>query len=261
MTGLSQSIIANDHPPPIQVRYFYASQLALDDPLAPVPMPSSTSASTRFPPRPLSEHDSVAVDSVWRELRTSLKKYYQDLEKQVKQRAKESTPQSSPNLRPRHGSRPNGTPQDRPASKRSSQVLDETIKDPSPRDVPPSPRRATMSSAEGRHVAYADHMDSSQISRPASLVESNFDIGGSSQGTTGTPFVRAPTRSKAAGSRRGGRESSGTSTPESRRPSTTRQRSMTADSAKALDVPRSAPTARVPVGASRLHQVTLPNFQ
>lgn len=255
--GLARSLIANERPPPVRVRYFYASQLALDDPLSPVPLPTPTPA--RLPPRPLSEQDSAAVDKAWNELRWNIKKYQEELEKRTRRNVKESTPQSSPSLRPRGSNRVVLSPRDRSAaSKRSSQVIDELTHDSSPKEIQPSPRRATIATSEGRHVAYTDDEEHPQSARASTVIETNFDIGESNQGTTGTPFVRAPSRTKPSASRRAGRESTDPPTPDSRRSSLTRHGSTTGDPTKGL---RAAPSAKVPVGASRLHQVALPNLQ
>ena len=259
-SGLARLFVANEHPPKITIRYFYVSQLDLDDTLSPTPIPSSTT-TPRLPPRPLSEHDSTAVDKAWNELRGNIRKYHEDMEKRIQRKTKEPTPQSSPSLPALGASRPMGISRDRSTSKRSSRILDDVTQESSPKDWQPSPRRATMSNADGRHVIYAEESDHSQSLRSNSAIETSFDIGESSQGTTGTPFVRAPTRRKRTGSLRGGRESSGPGTPESGRPTARRQLSLTSGSAKGSRIAPSLPVAKVPVGASRLHQVALPSFK
>lgn len=56
--------------PPIRAQFFYSSPLPIDDPLSPVPPPSSKSAasSSRVPPRPFSVADNKALDEAWRQL-------------------------------------------------------------------------------------------------------------------------------------------------------------------------------------------------
>ena len=54
-------------PPKITAQFFYCSPLHIDDPLAAVPPPSSSTAtkSSRVPPRPFSVHDNLALDQAW----------------------------------------------------------------------------------------------------------------------------------------------------------------------------------------------------
>lgn len=59
--------VASTDPPPISVQYFYCSSLPIDDPLAPVPPPSSnpTNKSAKLSPRPFSVHDNIALEERW----------------------------------------------------------------------------------------------------------------------------------------------------------------------------------------------------
>ena len=53
-------------PPPIKAHYFYCSSLPIDDPLLPVPPPTTSSTrSARIPPRPFSVHDNRALEEAW----------------------------------------------------------------------------------------------------------------------------------------------------------------------------------------------------
>ena len=62
--------VATTDPPKINVQYFYCSDLPIDDPLSPVPPPSSNPAnkSPRVPPRPFSVHDNIALENAWEKL-------------------------------------------------------------------------------------------------------------------------------------------------------------------------------------------------
>ncbi len=62
--------MASVGPPKINAQYFYCSALPIDDPLSPVPPPSSTPAnrSPKVPPRPFSVHDNKALDEAWLKL-------------------------------------------------------------------------------------------------------------------------------------------------------------------------------------------------
>ena len=59
--------VASTDAPKISVQYFYCSTLTIDDPLSPVPPPSSNSANKSFnlPPRPFSVHDNIALEGAW----------------------------------------------------------------------------------------------------------------------------------------------------------------------------------------------------
>src|ERR1700749_3492823 len=61
---------ASDPPPPLAVRYFYTSPLAIDDPLSPLPpLSNSSSSSYKVPPRPFSVFDNGALDQAWLDVR------------------------------------------------------------------------------------------------------------------------------------------------------------------------------------------------
>lgn len=63
------SEISNDAPT-IRAHFFYSSDLPIDDPLSPIPPPSSGSAigPPRVPPRPFSIHDNTALEEAWQAL-------------------------------------------------------------------------------------------------------------------------------------------------------------------------------------------------
>ncbi|KAI5796594.1 DDHD domain protein [Geopyxis carbonaria] len=52
-------------PPPLHAYWFYTSSLAIDDPLSPLPIATST---VKQPPRPFSRYDSTALESSYTEL-------------------------------------------------------------------------------------------------------------------------------------------------------------------------------------------------
>ena len=62
--------VASTDPPKISAQYFYCSALPIDDPLSPVPPPSSNPAnnSSKVPPRPFSVHDNIALEDAWLKL-------------------------------------------------------------------------------------------------------------------------------------------------------------------------------------------------
>ena len=62
--------VASTDAPKISAQYFYCSALPIDDPLSPVPPPSSNPAnkSSKVPPRPFSVHDNIALEQAWLKL-------------------------------------------------------------------------------------------------------------------------------------------------------------------------------------------------
>ena len=60
--------VASGDAPKINAQFFYCSTLTIDDPLSPVPPPSSNPAnkSSNLPPRPFSVHDNIALEEAWR---------------------------------------------------------------------------------------------------------------------------------------------------------------------------------------------------
>jgi hypothetical protein len=64
------SLYALSTPPEIRSHFFYVSSLPIDDPLAPLPPPTSGQASEdeRLPPKPFSARDNLALEKAWREL-------------------------------------------------------------------------------------------------------------------------------------------------------------------------------------------------
>ena len=261
--GLASSYFANERPPPIRIRYFYASQLALDDPLSPVPAPATATAANRTPPIPLSQLDSDAIEKAWIELRSKFKSYEEELVKQEKQRLKDVTPpQSSPALRASRTSRADSFSRDRSGSKRSSRVFEDVRRDAPVSASPGSGRRGTLSSSEGRHIAYLDELDSANTSKTGINVEASFDIGESTQGTTGTPFVRVPKRTRTSNPYKGSKSDASPSTPtsDSRRTSIA-QPASAAESVFGATARLTPPSAQIPVGISRLHEVKLPSLQ
>lgn len=63
----------SDAPPKIRAQFFYASALPIDDPLSPLPPPSTSSSSTpsKVPPRPFSVRDNAALEEAWQGLQLS----------------------------------------------------------------------------------------------------------------------------------------------------------------------------------------------
>ncbi|KAJ5159814.1 uncharacterized protein N7482_006818 [Penicillium canariense] len=64
------SLFSLSTPPDIRSQFFYVSSLPIDDPLAPLPPPTSGQASgnERAPPKPFSARDNLALEEAWRKL-------------------------------------------------------------------------------------------------------------------------------------------------------------------------------------------------
>ncbi|KAH7114360.1 DDHD domain-containing protein [Dendryphion nanum] len=222
--------------PAIPVRYFYTSPLAIDDPLSPLP-PLSSSTSTRIhPPRPFSEYDNEAINNTWLELRKKILRHNEELAE--KRRSVEGPPTPMNMARGR----------DIPSTRSSSRGQ-------FARSVEASPRDHTRSGSRPRGMMVSSSLraldpENASPKEPA---------------TTGTPFIRAPSRGNITQARKVA------PTDVRRRPEPLEVDSYTWDeemepaltSGKAKDPirrpskPKSGPTARVPVGVSRLHHVAL----
>ncbi|SLM40223.1 ddhd domain protein [Lasallia pustulata] len=55
-------------PPKITARFFYSSALPIDDPLSPLPPPSSNPTPSKVAPLPFSHHDNAALEEAWQSL-------------------------------------------------------------------------------------------------------------------------------------------------------------------------------------------------
>lgn len=67
-------------PPKIRAQFFYSSALPIDDPLSPVPPPSSTSTAgpSKVPPQPFSVRDNNALEVAWQIIQKSMLKIQEE---------------------------------------------------------------------------------------------------------------------------------------------------------------------------------------
>lgn len=66
---MRRASVASYDPPKVRAQFFYNSALPIDDPLSPVPLPSSNSIGpSKFPPRPFSVFDNTALEETWQSL-------------------------------------------------------------------------------------------------------------------------------------------------------------------------------------------------
>jgi hypothetical protein len=246
---------STEAPPEIAVRYFYTSPLAIDDPLSPIPPPvTGSAAGKKQPPRPFSEYDNDAINESWLELRKKILKHNEELgEKDAHGRGTPTNPAVA-RLKRKRGS--------------SSVSADE-------------------SAVQGREIPGAGSATSGQYSRSAELAERRRPgSSGGSHGptlsgslkaldtghispleppTTGTPFIRAPSRgniSKAwqppaaeSSSRPMVHEHDSYKWDDDMEPALSGNKDK--GPAKKVSKPKEGPSAKVPVGVSRLHQVVM----
>jgi hypothetical protein len=268
MAGLNKYVRntqhASDPPPPVAVRYFYTSPLAIDDPLSPLPPPlSGSSTSYKVPPRPFSVYDNATLDKEWLDIRRKTLKAGNE-----RQRARSSASNSIIQDAKRGGVTNTSVAE---AKRRSLVGSVGTGNAPaSPRNRPmarmPSNELISMS-AKGRSV----ESKGSDDSRPGSfrLDPADSSVGIDTSTVTGNPFIRAPSRSNLGSSSR--------SRSTSLRPGAQKLDSynwgddeyLASDTVPREDVkapepvaPKPVgPSAKVPVGVSRLHTVAIPELQ
>ncbi|KAM0717184.1 hypothetical protein Q7P37_007036 [Cladosporium fusiforme] len=226
-------------PPPVNARFFYSSPIPIDDPLSPLPPPANASSvPLRLPPKPFSEYDNTALEKAWLNLRKNILKYEEQRGEKGGQESEDRTRRGSQDAREgKKASVPKPTtPQSRVARTSLSQV--DTLTD----DDRPGP------------VAFDGP---SSLSEPSSLPD-----------TTGTPFIRAPSRKDLThapihdGSPNG-KERVG-------RPRIHQHDTYSWDDATHLAEHSPPPPVRkqekgpmdkVAVGVSRLHQVSMPDLK
>ena len=249
--GLSSAVIAKEQqPPPLRVRYFHVSSFDIDDPLCPVP---AIATAAKFP-RPFSEHDSHAIDAAWQHLIRKARKNTVILNSKTLSKSRTREVQIATGYQSQDKSR---LLRDISTSRRNSQNVDELAEANSSQRR--SPRRSTIAGASEIHSPRDGEEQLSRSYRSGSGVESHFDIGESTQGTTGTPFVRAPPRTRLSAVAAGGDDDLEATDPDSRRQSRTRSDSLSKMSIKNEDA--DPPSSKVPTGTMRLHEIVLPQLQ
>jgi hypothetical protein len=228
-------------PPPVNARFFYTSPVPIDDPLSPLPPPANaTNVPVRLPPKPFSYHDNAALERAWLELRKKILKYQEQRGEKSAHKAEERARKSSQDSR--EGKRPSvgkpATPRARFPRTSLSQM-----------DTPPDVD--TDSDAfEGP----------SSVPEVAQLAENT---------TTGTPFIRAPSRKKLHDI--AVHDGSPTKVDHPGRPRIRQHDTYQWDDPTHLLERSPAPPTerkeetgpidRVAVGASRLHQVAMPDLK
>ncbi|KAF1956312.1 DDHD domain-containing protein [Byssothecium circinans] len=248
-------------PSTINARYFYTSPLAIDDPLSPLPPPvTGSSTARRQPPRPFSEYDNDAINTTWLELRKKILKHNEELGEKRRSMDSPGTP-TNPALA-------------RLKRKRGGSVSGEDSKGFSAaRDIPPS--RSTSRGQFSRSVEEGRPGSSGGakgVTLTGSLRAMTLDPAESSSPllgptTTGTPFIRAPSRGNTSAQQR--QTTTSRDTQSRPAPHELDSYKWDDDTEPALSglkekgpmrrppKPRKGPSAKVPVGVSRLHHVVM----
>lgn len=237
--------------PPIPVRFFYTSPLAIDDPLSPLPPPLTSSAgSSREPPRPFSVYDNQQLETEWLDLRKKLLKHN---EEQSSEKAQQDR------SRPSSGSVRNTPDLSAADARKRGYTL------PEARDI--TNKKGQSSRAYGSY-SYDERVrdeDKDKQNRGAlsgslrTLDPADLEVVLDQGATTGTPFVRAPSRRNIAPrplihahtDSYDWAEDEGLTMPSPRNPKRDSK----------LEPKRTGPSAKVPVGVSRLHEVVMPDLQ
>lgn len=239
-------------PPTIPVRYFYTSPLAIDDPLSPVP-PPPTAASTakRVPPRPFSEYDNAAIQESWHTLRKKILKHNEEFgEKDGTGRGTPTNPAVERLKRKRGGSAS--------SVESSTQGRDIPGRDSANREYSKSAEMADRKrpgSSGGSHGHFASGSLKPYDFGPISPLE---------PATTGTPFIRAPSRGNLTKSWRPA-AAEGSHRPaihevDSYKWDDDMEPALSSAKDKGPAKPsksKPGPCAKVPVGVSRLHHVVM----
>lgn len=263
-----RQVLHHSEPPPlIEARFFYTSPLAIDDPLSPLPPPATAgTTTTKQRPRPFSEYDNAALDKAWLELRRKILKYNEergeksksaDVQLETRQQGdasqesqKQGKRKEEENLTPRLRSSTWGGHENTPSGsdayarlKRSNKELD--------------------GAAQSRHAGIGLGVSESLQTLDGPMLPADADV----PNTTGTPFLRAPSRTNVPRTGGGGRSTSRGSRPEPHV-----MDSYKWDDTEGLQDIESlepeqktpvteGPTDKVAVGVSRLHQVAMPDLQ
>jgi len=244
--------------PPINIRFFYSSPLIIDDPLSPLPPPTtSTTTAVYLAPRPFSQYDNTELERAWNDLhqKTLLHNGERDLEKAAAARAivEKSEPRSSSQYLREARTWPR-----EPSQSRSRQGSGSGVPTNSPVNRELTSGHVARRSIDGHHDTGTGRLRAASrtsLSSTPPLPElaggDGTNVDTSSEGLTGMPFARAPTRTDVFSS--------------SKRSSLNLDKELEIGTAGVKDdiipvVPMIS-KVKVPVGVSRLHHVVMPDLQ
>ncbi|KAI9722006.1 MAG: hypothetical protein M1812_001966 [Candelaria pacifica] len=302
---MRRASLVSEIPPNIRAQFFYTSALPIDDPLSAVPLPTSGTGSTpsKHPPRPFSAYDNAALEEAWEGLQESRKdqqgRWWQlkgDGEKGGKGASKDGPSSDSIGAKNAGSSMKDSSTTRKYSQKgRGSSDATEAYQgwDSERMTFWQQPRGGSATGAgfgtdgqdlgETRPQSRMHPIDELQSSKP--IVKSGlYGASPTEKATTGTPFLRAPTRKER--SRSPARNSEGLIIGQpfdgqddegrSSRPSSqsgfvsSRSQPNSRDLTDLHTRPRSQATDAglieehhqvvVPVGISRLHSVDMPEM-
>ncbi|KAF3173975.1 hypothetical protein TWF225_005811 [Orbilia oligospora] len=244
--------------------YFYLAPHPLDDPLAPLPLPTAGATQARYPPRPFSVHDSEALEKAYQALL---------VEKETK---KPPTP-----INPISTSSTSAPTDTRPGRRRRSDPRKSQEYTSSPlrtSDVPPemseegAPLPPVSIPARNGQVLLADDFPTTAMERREVKKQNRNSISSitsqlaaftpsaspslgsysNSAGTTSNPFIRAKSRGEVPPLRKSSKPRSSESRHGSKDRKSTRPPTTEGKDGKDEKL--------VPVGIQRLHQVRIPSL-
>lgn len=230
---IRQVLRQTDPPPPVKARFFYTSPIPIDDPLSPLPPPTTANSSSKQPPKAFSKIDNTALDEAWHQLRRKILKYNEEIGE--KSRSNEASRSRAGSGSGQTGRRGSGS---RPATPRSKPVK-----------LPAS----GLSNVHGPE----NEVEGSTPTEPFGEATHVPD-------TTGNPFVRAPSRKQLPTTSREDRPTRPKIKTQDTYDWEDPSHLVDFSPAPADDNQRranSAPATKVAVGVSRLHQVEMPNLQ
>lgn len=243
-------------PPTIEARFFYTSPLAIDDPLSPLPPPStSTTPASRQPPRPFAEYDSTALDKAWNELRRKILQYHEERGEKL------SGPEDEDEEVEADAGR-GISQQIRGASDSAARMKTQNVGLGSGKG-----RSRASSAVESRNVHPEDKFGRTNIGTSLQALDGPMlpvDVDASA--TTGTPFLRAPSR-RIVDTPRSQKDPSRSTRPGARAFDSYKWddidglQDMDADEVRSGATTPTGPSAKVPVGVSRLHHVVMPDLK
>lgn len=258
---------AQEAPPPITIRYFYTSPLAIDDPLSPLPPPASSSSTTyKQPPRPFSEYDNQALDQAWLDLRRKILKLDEVRGEKGKASGLKRSSSSSDRTNPRDiGGKGKSSSRETSAIAIKSRNLAGSV----PRSPQPWSDSVIVQDFAGPSSFSGQSDRGAQAgSNPSSLgdvaktlktnevTDALFE--GEKTTTTGTPFIRAPSRKNLAATKlRPGPSHLDSYAWDDEEAHPPRASSKDPRGRERSNSETTRPTARVPVGVSRLHEVVM----
>lgn len=246
--------------PAVNTRFFYRSLLGIDDPLSPVPPPSTDNASVRMTLQPFSPSDHTMLENAWGKLQAELVKYAE--EKGFKQRRVDASRESFEGDVPTdihsfnnhatgaHGSQSSSrqgsiSRESQFGSRRQSHARSSAD---IVRDVPGKGGLGTVHGSPRK----------SDIAATETSSEKDNVV----TGLTARPFARLPSRKKlptasqvATVARRAELEMRFEDDLAKNNITTEQLASVSAE------IPTTQPVERVPVGVSRLHQVMMPELR